>query len=354
MNWSSLKNKLQSIDVSGAIGSIRDNTSSAVNLIKQISSSEPEQYIEAEQLGIYYITPNIIAMGYPSQESLFSGISSIENISSKHSSIDKLTKFVSDSLANKISKYLNKYHKNKYMIWNLSEKSYDTEIFNDQVIEFKFPGYPSPPLQQLFELLSSIDNWLSINNDNNNNNNNNDNNDNIAIIHCQTGRGRTVTVISAYLAWSKYNNFTPAKALLHTCKIMNGTIKNMTIPSQTRYLAYLTKILINKQIPKLNPLMIQRVIVHGIPIFEVNQQTYYIKNKQKQQQQQQQQQPQKEKPSPSLLQKVLYYILAHYHPLYLYIYRHHHTQRHNLQLEVLMIIMSMIMIMIMMMKMKRS
>lgn len=303
MNWSSWKNKLQSIDVSSAIGSIRENTSSAVNFVKQISSSEPEQYIEAEQLGIYYITNNIIAMGYPSQESLFSGISSIENMSSKHATINKLTKFVSDSLANKISKYLNKYHKNHYMIWNLSEKSYDTEIFNDQVIEFKFPGYPAPPLQQLFELLTSIDNWLSVSN----NNDNKDSNDNVAIIHCQTGRGRTVTVISAYLAWSKYNNFTPAKALLYTCKIMNGTIKNMTIPSQTRYLAYLTKILINKQIPKLNPLMIQRIIVHGIPIFEVNKQTYYIKTPQKESQNDKKNESKDDndsKPSPSLLQKV--------------------------------------------------
>merc|ERR1712228_830839 len=63
---------------------------------------------------------------------------------------------------------------------------------------------------------------------------------------------------------------------LHSCKIMNCTIKNMTIPSQTRYLAYLTKILQNKQIPKSNPLMIQRVIVHKIPIFEINQETHYI------------------------------------------------------------------------------
>eukprot|EP01084_Bolivina_argentea_P125223 221884_1 len=257
MNWNSWKTKIQSLDVS-----------SAMSFVKNISSSEPQQFIEAEQLGIYYITNNVLAMGYPSQESLFSG-TSIENISSKNSTISKLTKFVSDSLANKISKYLNKYHNEHYMIWNLSEKSYDTKIFYDQVIEFKFPGYPSPPLQQLFELLSSIDNWLS------------SNNKNIAIIHCQTGKGRTVTVISAYLAWSKYNNFTPAKALLHCCKIMNGTIKNMTIPSQTRYLAYLTKILINKQIPKQNPLIIQRVIIHKIPIFEINQQTYLIKNKNK-------------------------------------------------------------------------
>ena len=241
MNWNNWKSKLQSIDVSSAIGTIKENTSSAVSFVKTITESEPQQYIEAEQLGLYYITPNVIAMGYPSQESLFSG-TSIENMSSRHSALNKLTKFVSDSLANKVAKYLNKYHAQRYMIWNLSEKSYPTELFNDQVMEFKFPGYPSPPLQQLFELLCSIDNWLSTTTttipaaddhsdpDTNPSTLRPSQSENVAVIHCQTGKGRTVTVISAYLAWSKFNDFSPAKALLHTVKCMNGTIKNMTIP----------------------------------------------------------------------------------------------------------------------------
>ena len=132
MNWSNWKSKLQSIDVSSAIGTLKENTSSAVSFVKTITESEPQQFIEAEQLGIYYITPNVIAMGYPSQQSLFSG-TSIENMSSKHSTLNKLTKFVSDSLANKVAKFLDKYHCQRYMIWNLSEKSYPTELFHDQV-----------------------------------------------------------------------------------------------------------------------------------------------------------------------------------------------------------------------------
>eukprot|EP00483_Globobulimina_turgida_P005854 UN05864 len=212
MNFSSFKTRLSNIDVSGILGAAKTNASSVVNFVKQISSQEPQQLIEAEQLGIYYITDNVLAMGYPSTKTMFSG-TTIGNAANNNEMINKLSKLVSDTLANKTSRYLNKYHTDRYMIWNLSEKSYSTEIFNDAVIEFKFPGYPAPPLQQLFTLLTAMDNWLHAHKDN------------IAVLHCQTGKGRTVTCISAYLAWSKYNNYSPAKALLHCCKVMNGTIK---------------------------------------------------------------------------------------------------------------------------------
>ncbi len=88
MNWNNWKSKLQSIDVSSAIGTLKENTSSAVSFVKTLAESEQQQYIEAEQLGLYYITPNVIAMGYPSQESLFSG-TSIENMSTRHSALNK-------------------------------------------------------------------------------------------------------------------------------------------------------------------------------------------------------------------------------------------------------------------------
>jgi len=77
---------------------------------------------------------------------------------------------------------------------------------------------------------------------------------------------------------ARYRGFSPAKALLHCVKCMDGSIKNMTIPSQTRYLAYLTKILMHRQCPRSNPLMVQRVILHRIPVFEVRQQRVPIAN----------------------------------------------------------------------------
>ena len=293
------------------VGSARENiaNSNVGKFFGNLSTSEPQQFMEAEQLGLFYVTKRVVGMGFPSFDTLLTGSAldpqknvkkspSKTNINKQNNSnnnnnnnnngsnnnknknniddptpkgnsmISKLTNFIqSESLGNKIARYLNKYHKERYMIWNLSEKSYDTSIFNDNVIEFKFPGYPAPPLEKLFTLLTSIDNWL------------NSNKKNVAIIHCQTGKGRTVTCISAYLAWSKYENYTPAKALLHVCKVMNGTIKNLTIPSQTRYLAYLTKILVNRQMPKSNPMTINKIIVKGIPIFETMETKYIDKPK---------------------------------------------------------------------------
>ena len=77
---------------------------------------------------------------------------------------------------------LNARHKGHYMIWNLSEESYDTSVFDNQVstekrrmamqhrdiresvlqqvIEYKFPGHPAPPLGLMFKLCASMENWL--------------------------------------------------------------------------------------------------------------------------------------------------------------------------------------------------
>ncbi|ETO35851.1 hypothetical protein RFI_01211, partial [Reticulomyxa filosa] len=238
--------------LSHALTSTKQNASSAMTFLKQLATHEPEQHVEAQELGVYYVTPRILAMPFPRQETLFSH-TPFEKTRTQHSIVNKLTHIISESLAEKISRYLNEYHQGRYMIWNLSEISYGSDLlslFSDQVIEFKFPGYPCPPLQQLFQLLTSIDSWLKANEDN-----------------IATGKGRTVTAISAYLAWSGYKS-NPSEALKHTCQVMNGTVKSLTIPSQTRYLAYLTKLLINREKPKSRAVTIERVMLHGIPYFE--------------------------------------------------------------------------------------
>src|SRR5690554_3215373 len=82
-----------------------------------------------------------------------------------------------------IADYLNEQHGGNYMIWNVSEESYDYSLFNDQVLEYKvpsrkptklssalasrnndrcmcgsqFPGHPAPPLGLLFKICTSIE-----------------------------------------------------------------------------------------------------------------------------------------------------------------------------------------------------
>jgi protein-tyrosine phosphatase len=89
-----------------------------------------------------------------------------------------------------LASFLHKNYPDRFMIWNLSEKSYDYSLLDNQVIEFKFPGYPSPPLNQVFSLCNSIHAWLQADEAN------------VAVIHCQTGKGRTLCAIAWYLAWS--------------------------------------------------------------------------------------------------------------------------------------------------------
>eukprot|EP00494_Astrolonche_serrata_P033344 UN33613 len=90
---------------------------------------------------------------------------------------------------------------------------------------------------------------------------------NIAIVHCQTGKGRTVTTIAAYLAWSGVHT-SPADALRATVNSMHGTVKALTLPSQTRYLAYLQRMLNEKIPPSGRSVTIEKITLKTCPNVE--------------------------------------------------------------------------------------
>jgi tensin len=122
----------------------------------------------------------------------------------------------------RVSRFLRKHHAGRFMIWNISEQQYDYSKFDDNVIEFKFPGYPSPPLHQIFSICDAIDSWLRADEKN------------VAAIHCQTGTGRTYTLMSCYLAWMRQFH-TPQKALAHILRARHAALSESMIPSQMRY-----------------------------------------------------------------------------------------------------------------------
>ena len=82
-----------------------------------------------------------------------------------------------------VASVLKERHQGQYMIWNLSEEEYDYQMFDSQVQEFKFPGHPAPPLAVMFQIINSMESWLAADPEN------------VAVVHCLTGRGRTVTVL---------------------------------------------------------------------------------------------------------------------------------------------------------------
>jgi hypothetical protein len=179
-------------------------------------------------LGLAYVTPRIVAMGFPPCSTLPDNSKKVDP---------------------RVASYLRKRHGNdKYMVWNLSEVSYD----GLSAVEFRFPGHPSAPLGALFELCTSLDSWLQADEAN------------IAIVHCLTGKGRTLTVLACYLAWSGYRNFTPQQALSFVCEKKGMKLLEATIPSQRRYVEYFSRALDGVR-PRAEPIVLRKARAFGVP-----------------------------------------------------------------------------------------
>lgn len=144
-----------------------------------------------------------------------------------------------------------------FMVWNLSEKPYDYDLFDNQVLEFKFPGYPCPPLSILIELIKSIRSWLSADPTN------------VAIVHCATGHVRTATVVACHLAFCGTFS-TVNEALAHYYDVMKLDASAVTIPSQLRYIQYFGETLSGFD-PKDRPLMLQCIVANDMPMLTKSQ-----------------------------------------------------------------------------------
>jgi protein-tyrosine phosphatase len=192
-----------------------------------------------DELDFIYITENVVAMAYP---------------------IDPLqpqqTTASNGNDINKVSAYLKQHHNGKYMVWNISEEGYDATPFNNQMLEYKFPGHPAPPLGILFKICTSIESWLDADEDH------------IAIIHCLTGKGRTSALAACVLAWNGEFS-TPLEALEYVAQRRNVAVDTLTIPSQRRYVTYFSNIMDGVK-PSSEPLFLRRIIMNTIPVFGDN------------------------------------------------------------------------------------
>ncbi|KAL3811432.1 hypothetical protein ACHAXA_006656, partial [Cyclostephanos tholiformis] len=150
---------------------------------------------------------------------------------------------------------LRKRHGGHYMVWNLSKVDYDAYMLDDMVLSYKFLGSPSPPLGLLPKLLMAIESWLKANSRN------------VAMVHCLTGRGRTSTVLAAFLCWmgeAGFHDINNALSYIVRCKRLS--IKSLTIPSQVRYAGYFANML-NGVRPSSTPLTLKRIIMSKAPKF---------------------------------------------------------------------------------------
>ena len=56
----------------------------------------------------------------------------------------------------------NEHGESNYMVYNLSERTYDFAKLNHQVLHFGWPDHHAPPMKLLFTICASIDSWLKL------------------------------------------------------------------------------------------------------------------------------------------------------------------------------------------------
>ncbi|EGR32287.1 lim-type zinc finger protein, putative, partial [Ichthyophthirius multifiliis] len=163
-------------------------------------------------LDLAYITENIIAMGYPSQN---------------------YEKIFRNSMK-EVYNFLNERHKNHYKVYNLcSERKYQKNCFDGMFEEYPFDDHQPPTLQLIYKFCESINQWL------------NQHPYNVVAVHCKAGKGRTGVMICCYLLFS--GQFEKAYDAIRYYGIMRTkNKKGVTIPSQIRYITYF-QIALNNQ-----------------------------------------------------------------------------------------------------------
>jgi len=140
-------------------------------ILKKLVSRQKRRYTQdGFDLDLTYVTPNLIAMGYPS---------------------NKLERAYRNSMA-EVQRFFKTKHPEHYKVYNLcSERSYPVNSFEKVCDTFTFEDHNPPPFKIIYPFCMDVHNYL------------NENSLNVAAIHCKAGKGRTGLMICAYLLFSK-------------------------------------------------------------------------------------------------------------------------------------------------------
>eukprot|EP01118_Nematostelium_gracile_P020170 TRINITY_DN969_c0_g2_i1.p1 TRINITY_DN969_c0_g2~~TRINITY_DN969_c0_g2_i1.p1 ORF type:complete len:261 (+),score=60.85 TRINITY_DN969_c0_g2_i1:116-898(+) len=195
-----------------------------------VSSDRRRFKTEDYDLDLTYITQNIIAMSFPAR-----GLES-----AWRNSLDT------------VYRMLTEHHGDNYMIWNLQERDYNYEKFNNQILNFPFPDHHAPPLDLLLQVVHSIDNWLKASDKN------------VAVMHCKGGKGRTGTVIAAFLFYAGIFD-TIEEAQKHFAQMRSIIENGVTQPSQKRYLQYFSEVLTGKNNLTEKILRLRNIHITNVP-----------------------------------------------------------------------------------------
>jgi len=181
-------------------------------LIKSKVSKKKRRFIrDGFNLDLSYVTPKIIAMGFPS-----SGMEA----KYRNNIID-------------VQRFFQERHRGKFWIWNLcieKNREYDRTKFENAVTRTGFHDHNPCPFDMIEPFCKEVKSFLD------------KRRDNVAAIHCKAGKGRTGFLISCYLIYAN-SWFNADRALRFFAVKRTKNQKGVTIPSQRRYVGYFDRVL---------------------------------------------------------------------------------------------------------------
>eukprot|EP00993_Chasmostoma_nieuportense_P000307 NODE_1284_length_1566_cov_79.544128_g1213_i0.p1 GENE.NODE_1284_length_1566_cov_79.544128_g1213_i0~~NODE_1284_length_1566_cov_79.544128_g1213_i0.p1 ORF type:complete len:497 (-),score=118.68 NODE_1284_length_1566_cov_79.544128_g1213_i0:75-1532(-) len=212
-----------------ALNSLSEGVMEGITRVKgEVSQHKVRFTKDGFNLDLTYITPQIIAMGFPATGAEAKWRNSRENVEA----------------------FMSFYHKDKFLVINLcAERSYPASSFEGHFQRHPFEDHNPPPLDLLRPLCESIHKHLA-------------NADHVVALHCKAGKGRTGTAIAAYLLFSGHQPTAEAALrFFDTHRTSNG--KGVMVPSQRRYVNYFQVLL--KQPPPPMPIVVRTVRMYTTP-----------------------------------------------------------------------------------------
>lgn len=206
--------------------------------VRTIVSKQKRRFVDGDfDLDLSYITPRIIAMGYPS-----SGVEGMYR-----------------NPRDEVKRFFSQRHGGHYKVYNLcSERSYTKEDSQFEDVEiFPFDDHNPCALQMLELFCENVHDFLSRNPEN------------VVAIHCKAGKGRTGLAVVSYLLYAGIE-VTTEEALEKYAKNRTSDGKGVTIPSQIRYVYYFERLLSTEDNVICSTYQISHVRVATIPKWKSN------------------------------------------------------------------------------------
>ncbi|XP_045652708.1 phosphatidylinositol 3,4,5-trisphosphate 3-phosphatase TPTE2-like [Ursus americanus] len=204
---------------------------------RMVSGNKRRYKKDGFDLDLTYVTERIIAMSFPS--------------SGKESFYRNPIK--------EVVRFLDTKHQDHYQVYNLcSEGAYDPKYFHCRVQRIMIDDHNVPTLSEMVAFTKEVDKWMA------------QDDENIVAIHCKGGKGRTGTMICAYLIASEI--FVTAEESLYyfgerrTDKSTSTKFQGVETPSQNRYVGYFADVknIYNMSLPPRKTLKIKKIVIYSI------------------------------------------------------------------------------------------